>query len=130
MLEPCAGKLARTVLKGESRRKPRDLPGPTIINRMKKNHIPPEAVRADKDQLSHINTYGELPDYYVDIRFLCVRCGCEDAWEARHQKLFFEKSKRHIDSQPTLCIDCRRIREKEKEISREQVKNRRNKGNG
>ena len=27
MLEPCAGKLARTVLKGESGREPRDLPG-------------------------------------------------------------------------------------------------------
>ncbi len=86
----------------------------------------PCIVKADQSQLSHNNTYGNLPDFYVDIEFSCRNCGENSTWEAKDQKSYFEVSKRHIDSKPTLCSECRIVREKEKAESRQQRTNRRN----
>src|SRR5258708_40282928 len=37
------------------------------------NH--PSAVPADHTKLSHINTYGSLPEFYLDQPFTCRKCG-------------------------------------------------------
>ena len=35
----------------------------------------PSAVPADHSKLSHINTYGSLPEFYLDAPFVCRECG-------------------------------------------------------
>lgn len=70
----------------------------------------PSAVPADHDKLTHINTYGSLPDYYIDRPFVCRRCGKREIWRARDQKWFYEEAKGHIDAVAVECHDCRRAR--------------------
>jgi Probable zinc-ribbon domain len=42
---------------------------------------------ADRDILArHNNTYGELPQYYLDREFTCRDCGEEHVWTAKQQK--------------------------------------------
>ena len=68
----------------------------------------PSAVPADHTRLSHINTYGELPDYYVDRPFTCRRCGKREIWRSADQKWYFEEAKGHIDARAIECHDCRK----------------------
>lgn len=70
----------------------------------------PSAVPADHDKLTHINTYGSLPDYYIDRPFVCRRCGKREIWRARDQKWYYEEAKGHIDAVAVECHDCRRAR--------------------
>lgn len=70
------------------------------------NH--PHAVKADSEALAHINTYGPLPEYYVDCVFTCRACGCEEIWLAEDQKWYFEVAKGHTDARAVLCHACRR----------------------
>jgi hypothetical protein len=55
------------------------------------NH--PSAVRADHSKLSHINTYGSLPAFYLDQPFTCRQCGKREIWRAKDQKWYYEEAK-------------------------------------
>lgn len=67
----------------------------------------PSAVPADHGQLAHINTYGALPDFYLDRPFTCRRCGKVEIWRAADQKWYYEEAKGHIDARAVECHDCR-----------------------
>jgi hypothetical protein len=47
---------------------------------------PPGAVLADPAELTHNNTYGRLPRFYVDRLVVCRDCGTEEVWPAERQK--------------------------------------------
>jgi hypothetical protein len=68
----------------------------------------PSAVPADPEKLSHINTYGTLPDFYIDQPFVCRHCGKREIWRARDQKWYYEEAKGHVDARAVACHDCRR----------------------
>lgn len=68
----------------------------------------PSAVPADHARLRHINTYGALPDYYIDRPFACRRCGKWEIWTASAQKWYYEEAKGHIDAVAVECHDCRK----------------------
>ena len=70
-----------------------------------RNH--PSAVAADPEQLTHINTYGAVPDFYIDRPFVCRDCGKEEIWRARDQKWYYEEAKGHIDAVAVRCHACR-----------------------
>jgi len=67
----------------------------------------PSAVPADPDKLAHINTYGALPEFYLDRPFVCRKCGRSEIWRARDQKWYYEEAKGHIDARAVECHDCR-----------------------
>ena len=67
----------------------------------------PSVVPADPSRLDHINTYGALPEYYVDRPFTCRECGKEEIWRARDQKWYYEEAKGHIDATAVRCHACR-----------------------
>jgi hypothetical protein len=67
----------------------------------------PTAIAADHAQLAHINTYGSLPDYYIDRPFTCRDCGKEEIWRAADQKWYYEEAKGHIDARAVRCHECR-----------------------
>lgn len=70
----------------------------------------PSAVPAERAKLGHINTYGELPEFYIDYPFICRRCGKREIWKARDQKWYYEEAGGHIDARAVECHDCRRQR--------------------
>jgi len=70
----------------------------------------PSAVPADASKLSHINTYGELPEFYIDRPFVCRQCGKREIWKARDQKWYYEEAKGHIDAVAVECHACRTSR--------------------
>ena len=53
----------------------------------------PSAMAADHSKLSHINTYGSLPEFYLDQPFTCRKCGKREIWKARDQKWYYEEAK-------------------------------------
>lgn len=67
----------------------------------------PSAIQSDTRKLGHINTYGSLPEYYIDQVFTCRQCAKREIWKARDQKWFYEEAKGHIDAQAVECHDCR-----------------------
>jgi hypothetical protein len=67
----------------------------------------PSAIAADPKRLTHINTYGALPDFYIDRAFTCRRCGKREIWRARDQKWYYEEAKGHVDAHAVECHDCR-----------------------
>jgi hypothetical protein len=75
---------------------------------------PPGAVQADPARLSHINTYGVLPRFYIDRAFICRDCGREELWTAEQQKWWYEEAKGHIDSCAVRCRACRQARKANK----------------
>lgn len=70
-----------------------------------RNH--PSSVAADAKQLAHINTYGDLPEYYIDRPFVCRDCGKREIWRARDQKWYYEVAKGHVDAFAVRCHACR-----------------------
>jgi hypothetical protein len=70
----------------------------------------PSAVSADQSKLDHINTYGLLPEFYIDKPFQCRDCGKEEIWKAADQKWYYEEAKGHIDAAAVRCYDCRQAR--------------------
>ena len=74
----------------------------------------PSAVRADHSKLDHINTYGFLPEFYIDRPFRCRDCGKEEIWGATDQKWYYEEAKGHIDATAARCHDCRKARKVKK----------------
>ena len=73
---------------------------------------PLNSVAADPKALSHNNTYGPLPAYYVDKPFICVSCGKEEVWTARRQKWWYEIAKGNIN---TIAVRCHACRQQEKQ---------------
>jgi hypothetical protein len=67
----------------------------------------PSVIHSDTSKLKHINTYGALPDYYIDQPFTCRKCGKREIWKARDQKWYYEEAKGHIDAKAVECHDCR-----------------------
>ncbi|HUF04271.1 MAG TPA: zinc-ribbon domain containing protein [Aridibacter sp.] len=67
----------------------------------------PTAVKADRSKLDHINTYGALPDFYIDRPFICRKCVKGEIWKARDQKWYYEEAKGHIDAKSVECHECR-----------------------
>ncbi len=67
----------------------------------------PRTVKADHSRLAHINTYGGLPDYYIDQPFTCRDCGSEEIWRAEDQQWYYEEAKGHIDATAVRCRLCR-----------------------
>jgi hypothetical protein len=72
----------------------------------------PSAVPADPSRLQHINTYGYLPEYYIDQPFTCRRCGKREIWRAADQKWYYEEAKGHIDARAVECHGCRTEKKK------------------
>lgn len=70
----------------------------------------PSALRADPAKLDHINTYGCLPEFYMDKPFRCRDCGKEEIWKAAEQKWYYEEAKAHTDATAVRCRDCRQAR--------------------
>ena len=68
----------------------------------------PSAIAADTSKLAHINTYGSLPEYYIDQPFTCRQCGKHEIWKARDQKWYYEEAKGHIDAKAVECHECRK----------------------
>ena len=73
-----------------------------------KNH--PSSRPADHDKLAHINTYGSLPDYYLDQPFICRNCGKREIWRAEDQKWYYEEAKGHTDAKAVECHSCRKAK--------------------
>jgi hypothetical protein len=55
------------------------------------NH--PAAVKANHQKLAHINTYGILPDFYLDQPFTCRKCGTREIWKAKDQRWYYEEAR-------------------------------------
>lgn len=72
----------------------------------------PSAIPADVSKLDHINTYGSLPEYYVDQPFTCRQCGKHEIWKAKDQKWYYEEAKGHIDA---IAVECHACRSRKKE---------------
>ena len=79
------------------------------------------AVAADHTQLEHVNTYGVLPNFYVDQAFKCRRCGANEVWTAKQQKWWYEIAEGHIDSIAVHCRPCRRVLKQEKQEQRDRM---------
>lgn len=75
---------------------------------LQKDH--PTSVKADHSKLDHINTYGALPDFYIDRPFVCRECGKREIWKAHDQKWYYEEAKGHIDAIAVECHECRRAK--------------------
>lgn len=82
---------------------------------------PPGAVAADHRALSHNNTYGLLPDYYLDRPFTCRDCGAAETWTAAQQKWWYERAKGHIDSFAVRCRNCRQRIRQQKRAQKERM---------
>lgn len=83
----------------------RDLIG---IDTSDPNVIPPAgAVLADEKELSHNNTYGRLPRFYIDKVVTCRHCGTEEVWTAERQKWWYETTIENINANAVLCRECR-----------------------
>jgi hypothetical protein len=67
----------------------------------------PSAVSADHSKLSHINTYGSLPEFYLDQPYTCRKCGKKEIWKAKDQKWYYEEAKAHTEAKAVECHDCR-----------------------
>ncbi|WP_110985925.1 zinc-ribbon domain containing protein [Acaryochloris thomasi] len=70
----------------------------------------PSAIASDTSKLSHINTYGRLPEYYIDQPFTCRLCGKREIWKAASQKWYYEEAKGHIDAKAVECHSCRKAK--------------------
>lgn len=68
----------------------------------------PSAIASDPSKLTHINTYGALPEYYIDRPFSCRKCGKNEIWKAKDQKWYYEEARGHIDAKAVECHDCRK----------------------
>jgi hypothetical protein len=83
------------------------------------NATPPAgAVLADQKELSHNNTYGRLPRFYIDKVVICRHCGTEEVWPAERQKWWYEVAKGNINTDAVLCRVCREKERLRKEEAR------------
>ena len=83
------------------------------------NTTPPKgSIKANHSELSHNNTYGALPMFYVDKIVTCCDCGKEELWEAERQKWWCEVAKGNIHSRAIRCRACRKIEKERKAEAR------------
>lgn len=81
---------------------------PTLLPPHLPGGTPPRgAILADAARLAHINTYGNLPAYYIDYHFQCADCGSHETWTAEQQKWYYEEAKGHIWAVAVRCRACR-----------------------
>ena len=85
--------------------------GPLLPPHMPPGEAPSGAVAADRAKLAHINTYGDLPEFYVDYPFSCRDCGKREVWSAARQKWYYEEAKGHIWAVAVRCHGCRTKRQ-------------------
>jgi len=78
---------------------------PAAVQRQHSSALP-----ADQSKLDHINTYGALPEFYIDKPFRCRDCGREEIWKAADQKWYYEETKAHMDAAAVRCHACRQAR--------------------
>ena len=78
-------------------------------------------IRADHEQLKHINTYGLLPDFYQSILFKCRDCDSDEIWTAQQQKWYYEVAKGHIDAKAVRCRKCRDILKNTKKLQKQHM---------
>lgn len=83
----------------------RELEARVVAN--ESDELPEGAVKADHAELAHNNTYGSLPEFYLDIAFRCVECDSEEVWTAKQQKWWYEIAKGSIHSYAKRCRACR-----------------------
>lgn len=79
------------------------------------------AVPADPVALSHNNTYGFLPRFYIDRVVTCRTCGTcgtEEVWTAQAQQWWYEVAKASIESRAVLCRACRAVERERKDEAR------------
>lgn len=79
---------------------------------------PPGAIAADPSQLTHNNTYGLLPSFYIDKIIRCRQCGNEEVWPAERQKWWYEVAKGNINTEAVLCRACRQKKRERKTEAR------------
>ena len=79
---------------------------------------PVGSVVADHSELSHNDTYGPLPLFYVDKLFVCRDCNKEEVWAAEQQKWWYEVAKGNINSIAVKCNSCRKLDKKRKASAR------------
>ncbi len=102
-----SGKQRREEIKARRRERAALLQG---LDRYAPLHeLPLGAMPADLEQLTHNNTYGLLPVFYVDRPFTCRDCGAGEVWTAKQQKWWYEVAKGHIDSVAVRCRPCRAL---------------------
>jgi len=82
---------------------------------------PLNSVEADHNELTHNNTYGPLPLFYIDKVFVCCDCNLEELWTAKQQKWWYEVAKGHIDSTAVRCRKCRDKIKSEKDQQRKHM---------
>jgi hypothetical protein len=81
--------------------------------------VPAAAVLADPVCLSHNNSYGRLPRFYIDLVIQCRNCGTQELWSAERQKWWYEVRKGNINTRAVLCRDCRTAQKQRKAEARE-----------
>jgi putative zinc ribbon protein len=90
---------------------------------------PAGAVMAEPANLSHNNTYGRLPRFYIDRVVICRQCGKEEVWPAERQKWWYEEAKGNINTQAVLCRSCRSAEKERKarvrDAAQEGIRNKR-----
>ena len=79
---------------------------------------PAGSVLANPAELSHNNTYGRLPRFYIDRAVVCRNCGTEEVWPAERQKWWYEVAKGNINTQAVLCRSCRAAERQRKDDAR------------
>ncbi len=80
---------------------------------------PVDAVLADLSILeSNNNTYGSLPQFYVDRPFACRKCAAEEVWTAKQQKWWYEVAHGDINTIAVHCRSCRMAERKRVEEAR------------
>ena len=67
----------------------------------------PASVESNMVMFAHVNTYGRLPDYYIDQPFGCRRCGKTGIWKASDQIWFDEIAQVRTNTVAVECHDCR-----------------------
>jgi hypothetical protein len=83
--------------------------------------VPAAAVLADPVCLSHNNSYGRLPRFYIDLVIQCRNCGTQELWPAERQKWWYEVRKGNINTRAVLCRDCRTAQKQRKAEARDAV---------
>jgi hypothetical protein len=80
------------------------------------------AVEADHLELVHNNTYGPLPNFYVDRSYVCRDCSSDELWTAKQQKWWYEIAKGDINSIAVRCRRCRNALSNQKEEQKRHMK--------
>lgn len=114
-----SGKQRRLEIKQKRRIKAESLKVDTYANARLK---PQGAIEADHSELAHNNTYGLLPNFYIDVAFECRDCGSDEIWTAKQQKWWYEIAKGHIDSTAVRCYRCRKAIRDEKIEQKEHMR--------